>query len=644
MIDLSAEKVLDELFTMNFSIAADLGLYNITPRLQRYLGDIEDGKKIFDVFHFHRPSEVSSLKDLSRVESSLVLLLSNSGEHGLRGQLLPMSVGGGYRFVGVPWLAWINANGFESNLKLGDFPKIDSQMDQQIYMSTQKNMVDDLGELNGELRRAEGERDNFLLAAKAPILAVDVNNVIRIWNSELEVALGVSAKSAIGSKIETFFQREIHDSRHLEFGQLLKDGITEVEVTHFNGSHRTDMVFALFAHSSKDSSESKVWGLGQNITLVNNQKHERYHLQRLESLGKLTSIVAHDFNNLLAIISGNLRFITPKEADEVVLEDIDSAVNDAIELIKKLRSFGSESKNVVESFNVKKGLEQFARLVQPVVGKDIKIVVSEVNPGISINVDKAEFDNSLLNLVINAKDASDVGSSVFIDVEIVSNPNVGLLKDQQYARVRVSDQGSGMDEILIEKAFEPFFTTKDRSRGSGLGLSSVFGFAHANSGHCTIESTVGTGTAVSIYLPLDTKVIPLKVPGASTEGKTGSGLVLVVDDEARVRKITCRDLKAMSFDVIEAENAEEALEKLQDYHSELVLVVSDIVMPGSMSGIELKKVVEEKYDPLSVLLVSGNSLQEWEGVDQVLLKPYSLVEFQESVNACALRVAKPNQA
>jgi signal transduction histidine kinase len=640
MIDLSAEKVLDELFTMNFSIAADLGVYNITPRLLRYLGDIEDGQKIFDVFHFHRPSEVSSLKDLSRIGTSLVLLLSNSGEHGLRGQLLPLSVDGGYRFVGVPWLAWINANGFESNLDMGDFPKIDSQMDQQIYMSTQKNMVDDLEELNGELRRAEEERDNFLLAAKAPIFAVDVNNVIRIWNSELEVALGVLAKSAIGSKIETVFQSETHDSRHLEIGRLLKDGVTEVEVIHFNGSHRTDMLFKLFAHSSKDSSESKVWGLGQDITEVNSQKHERYHLQRLESLGKLTSIVAHDFNNLLAIISGNLRFITPKEADEGVLEDIDSAVNDAIELIKKLGSFGDESNSTVESFNVKKGLEQFARLIQPVVGKDLDIVISEVNPEISINVDKADFDNSLLNLVINAKDASDVGSSVFIDVEIISNPNVALLKNQQYARVRVSDQGCGMDDFLIEKAFEPFFTTKDRSRGSGLGLSSVFSFVHANSGHCTIESTVGTGTTVSIYLPLDTKVIPLNLSGAPPEGKTGSGLILVVDDEARLRKITCRDLKEMNFDVIEAENAEEALRKLQDYHSELVLVVSDIVMPGSMSGIELKKVVEEKYDPLSVLLVSGNSLQEWESVDQVLRKPYSLVEFRALVNAYAQRIDK----
>ena len=641
MIDLSTEKVLDELFTMNFSIAADLGLYNITPRLQRYLGDVEDGQKLFDVFHFHRPGEVSSLKDLAGIGASLVLLLSNSGEHGLRGQLLPLSVDGGYRFVGVPWLAWINANGFDSNLDLGDFPKIDSQMDQQIYMSTQKNMVDDLEELNDELRRAEEERDNFLLAAKAPIFAVDVNNVIQVWNSELEVALGVSAKNAIGRKIETVFQSETRDSHNLDIERLLTDGVTEVEVIHFNGSDRTDMLFRLFAHSSKDSAESKLWGLGQDITEVNSQKRERYHLQRLESLGKLTSIVAHDFNNLLAIISGNLRFITIDEDDKEVLEDIDSAVNDAIALIKKLRSFSDESKNTAETFNVKKGLEQFVRLVQPVVGKDLDIVISEVDPEISINADEAGFDNSLLNLVINAKDASDVGSSVFIDVEVISNPNVAVLKDQRYVKIRVRDLGCGMDDLVIERAFEPFFSTKGRSRGEGLGLNSVFSFAHANSGHCMIESAVGIGTTVSVYLPLGaSKVVPLDLPDVAHEGGAGSGLILVVDDEARVRKITCRDLKAMNFDVIEAEDADDALKKLQNYHSQLVLVVSDIVMPGSMSGIELKKVVEEKYDSLSVLLVSGNSLQEWESVDQVLRKPYSLVEFQALVNAYARRVDK----
>jgi PAS domain S-box-containing protein len=641
MIDLPTEKVLDKFFTMNFSIAADLGLYNISPRLKRYLSDIEEGQKLFDVFNFHRPNEVTSSKDLARVGASLVLLLSNSGEHGLRGQLLSSGGDSGYRFIGVPWLAWINANGFESHLALGDFPKIDSQMDQQIYMSTQKNMVDDLEELNSDLRRAEEERDNFLLAAKAPILAVDVDNVIRIWNAELEETLGVSAQNAIGSKIEAVFRTETQDSDALDIGRLLKEGVTELEVIHFNGSVRTDMLFRLFAHSSRDSTESKVWGLGQDITEVNSQKRERYHLQRLESLGKLTSIVAHDFNNLLAIISGNLRFIKIDEDDKEVLEDIDSAVNDAIELVKKLRSFSDESKSSAETFSVKKGLEQFVRLVQPVVGKDLDIEISEIDPEISINVDKAGFDNSLLNLVINAKDASDIGSSVFIDVEVISNPNIVVLKDLQYVRIKVRDHGCGMDDLVIERAFEPFFSTKGRSRGEGLGLNSVFSFAHANSGHCTIESEVGIGTTVSIYLPLGTtKVIPLDLPDAPLEVGTDSGLILVVDDEARVRKITCRDLEAMNFEVIEAENAEEALEKLKNHHSQLVLVVSDIVMPGSMSGIELKKVVEEKYDSLSVLLVSGNSLQQWESVDQVLRKPYSLGEFQALVNSYARRVVK----
>ena len=268
-------------------------------------------------------------------------------------------------------------------------------------------------------------------------------------------------------------------------------------------------------------------------------------------------------------------------------------------------------------------------------------MISEVDPEISINADKADFDNSLLNLVINAKDASDVGSSVFIDVEVISNPNVAALKDQRYVKIRVRDLGCGMDDLVIERAFEPFFSTKGRSRGEGLGLNSVFSFAHANSGHCMIESAVGIGTTVSVYLPLGaSKVVPLDLPDVAHEGGAGSGLILVVDDEARVRKITCRDLKAMNFDVIEAEDADDALKKLQNYHSQLVLVVSDIVMPGSMSGIELKKVVEEKYDSLSVLLVSGNSLQEWESVDQVLRKPYSLVEFQALVNAYARRVDK----
>jgi hypothetical protein len=125
MIDLSTEKVLDELFTMNFSIDQDLGVYNPSPRLRRYLGDFENGKNLFDVFTIHRPRGVNRVEGLRHIGGALVLLLSKSGGHGLRGQLLPLSEAEGYRFVGMPWLAWISANNFESSLDQGDFPKID---------------------------------------------------------------------------------------------------------------------------------------------------------------------------------------------------------------------------------------------------------------------------------------------------------------------------------------------------------------------------------------------------------------------------------------------------------------------------------------------------------------------------------------
>ena len=157
MIDLSTETVLDELFTMNFSIGQDLRLYNVTPRLRRYLGGLEDGQSLLDVFNFHMPSDVNSFKSLRNVGSSLVLLLSKSGGHGVRGQLLPLSEAEGYRFVGMPWLAWVSENNVESALDMGDFPKFDSQMDQQFHISTQKSMVDDLQELNRGLVSAQSD-------------------------------------------------------------------------------------------------------------------------------------------------------------------------------------------------------------------------------------------------------------------------------------------------------------------------------------------------------------------------------------------------------------------------------------------------------------------------------------------------------
>ncbi|HIL95275.1 MAG TPA: PAS domain S-box protein, partial [Pseudomonadales bacterium] len=296
--------------------------------------------------------------------------------------------------------------------------------------------------------------------------------------------------------------------------------------------------------------------------------------QKMEAVGQLTGGIAHDFNNLLSIISGNLRFLK-HDVGEVsnyineLFEDAISATSDGIELTQQLLGFSRTRKLEAEPIDVNDAIDESIRLLSRTLAKNIELKTDLTNKKLFICVDPSQLENALLNLCINARDAMPDGGKITISTEHYYQSDSGGgqgdgfslgLPEGNYVKILVTDTGSGISPENMQHVFEPFFTTKDVGKGSGLGLSMVFGFSHQSNGECHIDSTPGEGTTVSMYFPefIERRVADRRPKDAKERQEIvlhGSEVILVVENEPRVRRVALRDLRVLGYKILEAENA-----------------------------------------------------------------------------------------
>ena len=346
-----------------------------------------------------------------------------------------------------------------------------------------------------------------------------------------------------------------------------------------------------------------------------NAKEQLRQAQKMESLGQLTGGIAHDFNNLLAVIIGNLDFMMEQTAEGDELRDFIrpsmEAAEHGAELTKQLLAFGRKQALQPKIISLNELLHYFIALVRHTLGERIKVIVKP-EPGLwNINVDPTQLQSALLNLAVNARDAmADGGKLIFetknvtLDKEYAEN-NMDVTPGD-YVQVAVSDSGAGMTQKVIEKAFEPFFTTKAVGKGTGLGLSMVYGFVKQSAGHIKIYSEVGHGTSIKIYLPRAEGAVNIaeqkKVKQFSTEQK--EKLVLVVEDNKNVLKLTSAIVKSLGYSVLTAETGDEAIEILKK-RTDIVFLLTDVMLPGVINGPSLAKQAVALYPHLKVLFNSG---------------------------------------
>ena len=337
--------------------------------------------------------------------------------------------------------------------------------------------------------------------------------------------------------------------------------------------------------------------------------------QKMEAVGQLTGGIAHDFNNLLTVILGNIDLLTRHTDDNARVQRQLSAMRHAAErgqsLTGQLLAFSRRQHLNPETLNVNDLLRRFEPLVRRAIGENVTLRIAFGEEPAICEVDPSQLETTLLNLAVNARDAMPDGGTISIAVEQVDFADELVAQYTEAAAgpwvvLSVQDTGTGMAKHVVNRAFEPFFTTKEPGKGSGLGLSQVYGFVRQSGGFVLLSSTVGQGTRISIYLPPSDKPLTKPRPGL-TNGDAARGkseTILLVEDDSAVLALTTEMLHDLGYKVVTASDANSALDVL-GRGEPIDLIFTDVVMPGGKTGVQLATTACDLRPGIKVLLTSG---------------------------------------
>jgi len=434
------------------------------------------------------------------------------------------------------------------------------------------------------------------------------------WNAGAERIKGYAEDEIVGSHFSRFYTDEDR-AQNVPANALKKaaqEGRVEMEGwrvrkdgTRFWANVVIDAIYNErgeligYAKVTRDITERK-----QAEEALEQAKEALFQSQKLEAIGKLTGGIAHDFNNLLAVIvSGLERLMSQPDSppNPKILESMDRAASRAANLTQQLLAFARQQPLKQEKHNLNRVIESFEAVLRRVGGRNIVFDFKLASRLSMVMVDSTQFEAALLNLMTNAQQAMPDGGTLTVkteDVEI-GERQVGHLPAGRFVKVSVCDTGTGMSSEVAAKALEPFFTTKPLGEGTGMGLSQVYGFVQQSNGEMTIDTELGKGTSISLYLP----ALEPADGDVSTAARPRTEIALVVDDEPDVLNAAIALFEDMGYEVLSANSAAEALEIVRR-HPDIDVLFTDVILPG-MDGVELAQAVRQQLPGVRVLLTSG---------------------------------------
>jgi two-component system cell cycle sensor histidine kinase/response regulator CckA len=500
--------------------------------------------------------------------------------------------------------------------------------------------------------------------APVGIVLLDLQGNIAECNRAFLKLTGLNPEDLIG---RTFADRVAKEDRGDIAAALSKVVMGTARATHMEirmpGAGERELVASLYASRLEDAM-GEISGLALHFIDTTEQRNLEVQFaqsQKMEAIGQLAGGVAHDFNNLLtAMIGFSDLLLTRHGPDDPSFADIQQIrqnANRATDLVRQLLAFSRKQALALVALDVTETLNELTTLLGRLIGEKIDLSLEHGGDLAPIKVDRGQFDQVIINLAVNGRDAMPGGGQLTIRTSALTldapvQRGHDLMPKGPYILIEVSDTGTGIRKENIEKIFEPFFSTKEVGAGTGLGLSTVYGIVHQCGGFIYVDSAPGEGTTFSIYMPEYTEDaeaqdraagMDTRPPSASLDGAaaalgdlTGSGTVLLVEDEDAVRLFGARALRNKGYTVLEAENGEGALDVINATDGPIDLIISDVVMPG-MDGHTLIGLVRHELPDVKVILMSGYAEDVFrDEIDrdpsiEFLSKPFSLKGLARTV-------------
>ncbi|GAA0469833.1 histidine kinase [Paractinoplanes deccanensis] len=477
-------------------------------------------------------------------------------------------------------------------------------------------------------RQAEADAARATLAAVVEhtddaIIGVTLDGRVTAWNGGAERLFGYTADEVLG-KNAAMFADETGAGQQRDILQRIRDGergvYYEAKRRHKDGSTLEvslnvaairDAVGTITGVSVVARDISGARAAAERERALTERTHQA---QRMESLGKLAGGIAHDFNNILAIIVNYTDFAIEESASNPGVRDdlthVRTAADRAMSLTRQLLTFTRGDTVQPQDVDLNAAIAEVRAMLERTIGEHIALVARPAPAPLIVHADPGQLQQVLLNLAINARDAMPDGGSLVLEAGTVhlDGDEVSLqppLPAGAYARLQVSDTGEGMPPSVAKRIFEPFFTTKPRGRGTGLGLSTVYGIIAEAGGAVNVYSEPGVGTTFRIYLPLAEVAGAAPVPARPAAPPDGDGrTILVVEDEADLARVVTRILAKAGYHVVATESAPHALELFAEHPCDALL--TDVIMP-EMSGPQLAELLHEQRPDLPVVYMSGYS-------------------------------------
>ncbi len=476
----------------------------------------------------------------------------------------------------------------------------------------------------------------------ASIICIDENGIVQCANPATKTILGYEADELLGANVSKIMP-DYHASRHDGYlDAYLETGVGKIigigrEVTARRKDGGMIDVELSVGEWRDDAGRRFFAGALRDISARKRAEEELARTRRLESASRLTAGFAHDFNNLLTVLAGNLELILQSTSDDrirgLARPALEAAETGAF-LNRRLLSLGRKRRPSLRPVNLNDRISETFGLVRRAVGRQISIQL-DLAPDLWLAVaEPAEIDSAVLNLVLNSRDAMPQGGEIRIQtrnqrIEETLAPSRSGTRAGDFVCLVVADNGEGMKEDVLRRALEPFFTTKVEKNGAGLGLSVVDNFVKEAGGFVSIDSRPGAGTTVTLSLPRSAKAGAVSHPlKSSDDAPRGDGeVVLVVEDDDRVREVTLKRVEALGYVAEEARSAADARARLTAGGIDIVL--SDIVMQGAMDGVDLARWMSVNQPSVPIVLATAfpggpgyAELRRSRGAF-ALIKPYS---------------------